>query len=279
MLAIRQLFRLWRIYAWLDFMWVTRSFRYFIVYYVADALINVATISAMLLLAERFGGIGAWSKWQIVFMLGYGLLTTSLLDTFFGYNVRFISRRLGRGQFDHTLIQPQPVWMALLTDGFNPFGTSSSVVAGLAMLVWSAGHISLKVSPEWWALFALNVLSSGAIMLAVNFVWGSLAFWAPRATEEITTSIVRMFDQLKAFPLEGLGGLLLGAMLTAMPVGLVAWYPSRFLLGLDATPAGGFVTAIAALAAGVLAALIFTKGMRHYERTGSQRYRAMGHRG
>ena len=28
-----------------------------------------------------------------------------------------------------------------------------------------------------------------------------------------------------------------------------------------------------------LAVLVFTKGMRHYERTGSQRYRAMGHRG
>jgi ABC-2 type transport system permease protein len=265
-------------YAWLDLMWVTRSFRHFAVYYVADALINVATVSAMLLLAERFDGIGAWSKWQIIFMLGYGLLATSLLDMFFGYNVRFISRRLGRGQFDHTLIQPQPVWMALLSDGFNPFGASSSVIAGLAILGWSAGYVSLSISAGWLALFVLNLLASGAIMLSVNFAWGSLAFWAPRATEEITTSLANLFDQLKAFPLDGLGGALLGGMLSVMPVGLVAWYPCRSLLGLDTNPAGGFVTPLAALAAGALAALIFTKGMRHYERTGSQRYRAMGHR-
>ena len=279
MTSIRQLFRLWRMYAWLDLMWITRSFRQFLLYFTGDAIVYLATVTAMLLLAERFDGIGSWSKWQIVFMLGYGLMATSLLDMFFGYNVRFISRRLGRGQFDHTLIQPQPVWMALLTDGFNPFGASSSLIAGSAILVWAAGRVSLPVSPGWLALCALNLLSSAGIMLAVNFVWGSLAFWAPRATEEITTPLSRLFDQLRVFPLDGLGGVLLGSMLTVLPVGLVAWYPCRALLGLDTNPVAMFVTPLAALAAGGLATLVFTRGMHHYERTGSQRYKAMGHRG
>jgi len=72
---------------------------------------------------------------------------------------------------------------------------------------------------------------------------------------------------------------LLGSMLTVLPVGLAAWYPCRALLGLDLNPVAVWVTPLAALAAGGLAALIFTKGMHHYERTGSQRYKAMGHRG
>ena len=279
MTTIRQLLRLWRLYAWLDLMWITRSFRQFLLYYAGDAVVYLATVTAMLLLAERFDGIGLWSKWQIVFMLGYGLMATSLLDMFFGYNVRFISRRLGRGQFDHTLIQPQPVWMALLSDGFNPFGASSSLIAGSAILLWASGRVALSVAPGWLALFVLNLLSSATIMLAVNFVWGSLAFWAPRAAEEITTPLSRLFAQLIVFPLDGLGGVLLGSMLTFLPVGLAAWFPCRALLGLDTNPAAVWVTPLAALAASGLAALIFTKGMQHYERTGSQRYRAMGHRG
>ena len=279
MSTLRQLFRLWRVYAWLDLMWVTRSFRQFLLYYVGDAVVYLATAVSMVLLAERFDGIGPWSKWQIVFMLGYGLLATSLLDMFCGYNVRFISRRLGRGQFDHTLIQPQPVWMALLTDGFNPFGSSSSLIAGAAILIWSAGHITLPLSAMWPVWFMLNLVSSAGIMLAVNFAWGSLAFWAPRAAEEITTPLSRLFDQLKVFPLDGLGGVLLGSMLTVLPVGLVAWYPCRALLGLDLNPAAVFITPLAGLGAALLATLVFTKGMHHYERTGSQRYRAMGHRG
>src|SRR5947209_15927157 len=110
MTTFSRLLQLWRLYAWLDFMWVTRSFRMFVMYFVGDAVINVAAVTGMLLVAERFDGIGPWSKWQIVFMLGYGTMVSGLLSTFFGYNVLMISRRLGRGQFDHTLIQPQPVW-------------------------------------------------------------------------------------------------------------------------------------------------------------------------
>ena len=143
MSTLTRLLQLWRMYAWLDLLWVTRSFRMFLLYYIGDALINVAAIAGMLLLAERFDGIGPWTKWQIVFMLGYGTLVTGLLGTLFGYNVLFIGRRLGRGQFDHTLIQPQPVWMALLTDGFNPFGSSSTVLCGLALVIWAAAHVVL----------------------------------------------------------------------------------------------------------------------------------------
>jgi ABC-type uncharacterized transport system permease subunit len=88
-----------------------------------------------------------------------------------------------------------------------------------------------------------------------------------------------MVDQLKAFPLDGLGGALLGGMLSIVPAGFVAWYPCRYLLGIDASPLSAWITPLAALALGALAVLMFAKGKLHYERIGSQRYRAMGHRG
>jgi ABC-2 type transport system permease protein len=266
-------------YAWLDLLWVTRSFRMFILYYIGDAIINLAAVGGMLLVAERFDGIGPWTKWQIVFMLGYGTLVTGLLGTFFGYNVLFIGRRLGRGQFDHTLIQPQPVWMALLTDGFNPFGSSSTVFCGLALLLWASLHVALPATPLWYALLLLNLAASTVVVLAFNFFWGSLAFWAPRAAEEINSPLVHMVDQLKAFPLDGLSGALLGGMLSIVPAGFVAWYPCRYLLGIDASPLAAGLTPLAALALGALAVLMFAKGKLYYGRTGSQRYRAMGHRG
>jgi viologen exporter family transport system permease protein len=279
MKTLLRLFKLWRLYAWLDLMWVTRSFRQFVMYYLGDAVLSIAAITSTLLLAERFDGIGAWTKWQVVFMLGYAATVTGLLEMFFGYNVLYISRRLGRGQFDHTLIQPQPVWMALLTDGFNPFGASGTLISGLALIVWATMNLAVGLSPAWITWLVLNLSASSVVMLSFNFLWGSLAFWAPRAAEEINTPLVRMFDHLKSFPLDGLGGVMLGGLLSVAPVGFVAWYPCRYLLGLDATAYAGFVTPLAALSVGVLAAWVFTSGMRHYARVGSQRYRAMGHRG
>ena len=53
MCTLRRLLRLWRLYAWLDFMWVTRSFEKFAVYYLGDAIINAAAISAQKRAGQR----------------------------------------------------------------------------------------------------------------------------------------------------------------------------------------------------------------------------------
>lgn len=276
---LRRLARLWLLYAWLDFQWMTRDLKFFLTYFVSDLLLNLAAVTGTLLLAERFGGIGAWTRDQIIFMLGYSILTRGIVDTVFGYNVAFISRRVGRGQLDHALIQPQPIWLGLLTDGFNPFSGSASLIPAVGLIVWAGRNLGLVVTPGWVGLFTANVAASCAIILSFTFTWGSLAFWAPRAAEEINSSTMRMLDQLKSFPLDGVGPGLLGGLLTVIPVAFVAWYPSRALLGLDSSPIAAGITPVAAVFLAGLAASIFRKGMKHYGHTGSQRYLSMGHRG
>src|SRR5712692_3771177 len=128
--TLTRILQLWRLAARMDFVWLTSDPKLFLMFFVSDTLVNIAGVTTTLLLAERFAGIGDWSKWQVVFMLGYGTLALGILETFFAFNISHISRRLGRGQFDHTLIQPQPVWMALLTDDFIPFSGSGSLIAG-----------------------------------------------------------------------------------------------------------------------------------------------------
>jgi len=276
---MRRLFALWCMYAWLDLMWVTRSFQSFVLYFCGETIVAIAALSSTLLLAERFNGLGPWSKPQLIFMLGYAALVFGLLDMFFGFNVLFIGRRLGRGQFDHTLVQPQPIWLALLTDGFNPFGASGPFLTGIILISWANSFLLLTPTLMWLFLFVLNVVSSVSVVLSVSFFWGSLAFFAPRAAEEINTPLLRMFDHLKLFPLDGLSAGMVSGLLTAVPVGFIAWYPCRALLGLDSAWHAPYLTPLAALGFGLLASKLFIQGMRHYERIGSQRYRAMGHRG
>jgi ABC-type uncharacterized transport system permease subunit len=248
-------------------------------YYLGDVILGIAAIAATLLLAERFDGIGPWSKAQIVFMLGYGMAGNGLMDVFGGYNVNVISRRLGRGQLDHTLIQPQPVWMALLTDGFSPCSGSGKLLPGVGLIAWAASQLSLPADPAWLAVAALNFVASATILVCYSFLWGSLAFWAPRAAEEISASAINMMKELRPFPLDGLGPLLLGGLLTLLPAGFVAWLPCRALLGLDQSGYGAAITPVAAAVFLALTAWVFDRGMKHYGRTGSQRYLSMGHRG
>ena len=89
---------LWLTYAKMDLLFITRSPRNFVVYFRADAILAIGAVSTIVLVAERFGGIGGWTRDQVLFMLGYAAVATGILEIFFSFNVRFISRRLGRGQ-------------------------------------------------------------------------------------------------------------------------------------------------------------------------------------
>jgi ABC-2 type transport system permease protein len=275
---LRRLARLWLLYAKMDLLWITRDVKIFILYAATDTLLNIGGLLGMLLLAERFAGIGAWSKVQILFLLSYSAIAGGLIDTLFNYNVSDISRRIGRGQMDHVLIQPQPIWMALLTDGFSPFSGALVMAPGLLLMVWELPRLNLHVEPWWYAALMLNIAASVTITMAFQFIWGSIAFWAPRAAEEINSSTSRLMAQLRPYPLDGLGGMLAGGLLVVLPVGFLGWFPSRALLGLDPRPIDLFVTPLAAVAFALIALSVFRKGLRHYERTGSQRYLPHGHR-
>ena len=276
---LRRLWQLWRLYATMDLMYLARGPEVAITFYVSDVIIGASAITATFLLVERFDGLGPWTKQAVFFLLAYAMMVRGLVNTFFGYNVAQISRRIGRGQLDHILIQPQPLWSALLTEGFNPVTGSSVLVPGVALLLWSLGHFDTPVSPVWWVLLVLDLVASCAIVLAFEYAWGSLAFWAPRAAEEVNSHTWDLLMQLAPFPLEGIPGVALGALLTFVPVGLVAWYPARGLLGIDSPSLlRDLALPIAAIVFCAVAAWIFRRGLRQYGRTGSSRYLDYGHR-
>lgn len=259
-------------------MWVTRDTKHYLICFVADGFAAIAFMTTTLLLAERFNGIGQWSKFQVIFMLGYGSVVRGLIDIFFGYNLCMISRRLGRGQLDHSLIQPQPVWMTLCTEGFSPFQNMAYMLPGSALMVWSAIRLGQPAELGWLALLSVSIAGSCMVVLSFAYLWGSLAFWFPRSAEEVNSATSQLMGSLRVFPLDGLGHLLVGGLLTIIPAGLMAWYPCKCLLGLDRVPWHSAVTPMAGVAFFVVMVYVFGRGMDYYGRTGSQRYSDFGHR-
>src|SRR5687768_3383812 len=150
---LRRALALWGIAARMDFLFLTQNPALALGWYVTDMISSTASITAVFLLAERFAGIGPWSQSQVVFMLGYATLVWGLQLAFFGFNVIFISRRIGRGQLDHSLVQPQPLWLALMTDGFMPFSSAAILLPGVGLLIWAGAQLGLALTPGWLALF------------------------------------------------------------------------------------------------------------------------------
>jgi viologen exporter family transport system permease protein len=274
-----RLFRLWRLYATMDLLFVARGPRVALTFYFSDLVRGAAAATATFLLAQRFDGIGAWTRPQVLFLLGYALLVRLLIDTFFNYNLAHVSRRIGRGQLDHMLIQPQPLWMALITEGFAPVTGTGMLLPSAILLGAASQQLNLTPTPGWWLLLITYLLASIVVVQAFEYAWASIAFWAPRAAEEINSHTWDLLQALIPFPLDGLSGWALASLLTLVPAGLVAWYPSRALLGL--APIAWPDAAVAPLAAVLFAAFatwIFTRGLHHYGQTGSSRYLEYGHR-
>jgi len=273
------MFKLWGIYAKLDLTWFMRDTKYCLLAIVADVISNVSAIAAVFLLAERFGNIGGMTRDQILFMLGYAATIDGVILMFFSMNnVAWVSRIIGRGQLDHRLIQPIPLWMQFATEGFIPISGNSMLLCGMALLSYSLNSLALTVGLVWLVALVATVLCSTAIILSFSYIVSCIAFYAPVAGEEVSTNAIGLFGALKTFPI---GGLAMGAKIalcTVIPVGLAAWFPTNVLLGQAPPRLSTLLLPGVTIVLLLLASLLFKKGLKHYAKSGSIRYHDRGHR-
>src|SRR5438270_9707689 len=131
----------------------------------AEVVVNLGAVSATFLVAQRFGGIGGWSRADVVFLIGFALMVNGLVGSLAGSNVGMISRRIGRGQLDHVLLQPAPLWLTLLVEGFAPFDLCLVVAIAAGLLGWAAGAAGVAIGPGWLALLLLNVAASALVVV------------------------------------------------------------------------------------------------------------------
>lgn len=276
---IKGFFRLLKLYARMDLNWLMQDKATVLLVVITETLSNLSGMAGVLLLAVRFGGVGGLSADEILFMLGFFELADGLGWMLFGnYNVIHISRRIGRGQVDHMLIQPRPLWMQLLTEGFMPFSGCHGFFIGIALTSIAVSRLELTLSPVWFLLLLYYLVIHIVLRLSQSFLYGSAAFYKPVACEEISTMILDMNNQLGRFPLFGLPGWLGTILHTVLPIGLLAYFPALALLrelGKETELAFPFLVASVFFSA---ALICFKKGLKHYAKYSCNRYKEMGHR-
>lgn len=276
---IRSLFRLWKLYAQMDLNWLLQDKITALIVVVSEISGNLSAMAGILLLAVRFGGVGGLAADEVLFMLGFFELADGLGWILFGnYNVIHISRRIGRGQVDHMLIQPRPLWMQLATEGFMPFSGCYGFIIGIVLTVIALWRLQIHVTIGWILLLFYYLIIHMLLRISQSFLYGSMAFWKPVACEEISSMILDMNNQLGRFPLFGLPNWLLGILHTVFPIGLMAYLPALALLrelGKETELVLPFVVTVLFMA---IAVTCFKKGLKHYEKYSCNRYKEMGHR-
>ena len=277
-ITMRRVIGLLAISAKIDLVWLLRDTKYAIAGISADIVSNIATVAGVYMIALRFGGIGGISVDEILFMMAYSTLVTGIFVLFGSGNNIHISRIIGRGQLEHLFIQPLPLPVQLLTNGFSPFTGSGNFITGMVLLVIAIQRLHLPISLWWFLALAANLAITMAIIVARSYLVSSLAFYAPVSAEEISSTAIDGTWFLSTFPLSGMPVFIQIPLLTIMPEGLMAWFPSLSLLGRPPLRLTGYYPMIYAMLLALTAGYIFRKGLRHYVQNGSNRYVPYGFR-
>lgn len=277
-ITLRRILRLFAISAKLDLVWLLRDTKYAVAGITADMISNLSTVSGVFLMAVRFGGIGGMSADEVLFMMAYSTLITGIFILFGSGNNIHISRIIGRGQLEHLFIQPLPLKVQLLTCGFSPFTGGGNFLMGLILMGVALGRLRMEVSFLWVLSLAGYLLVTMVILVARAYLVSSMAFYAPVSAEEISTTAIEDTWFLSTFPLSGMPKAVQFPLLTLLPEGLMAWFPSLCLLGRPPLGLSGYYPMIFALLLSVAASYLFRKGLRYYVTTGSNRYVPYGFR-
>ncbi|MDD3336895.1 MAG: ABC-2 family transporter protein [Eubacteriales bacterium] len=276
---LKGLFSLYGLYGKMDLRWAIQDPGTFAMVVASETIGNIASILGVMLLALRFGGVGGLTTDEILFMLGFFQMADGLTFMLFGsLNVMHISRRVGRGQLDHMLIQPRPLWMQLMAEGFMPVSGSYGLLTGIILTCIACARLQLTVSIPWLFLLLIYILCHAALSVGQMYLYGAAAFYRPVACEEISSVICDLNTQLGKFPLAGLPPWMTMILTTLLPVGLAAYIPSLILL--HKFQKGPILALPLAVAAAFLiaASYAFRKGLHYYAKVSCNRYKDMGFR-
>lgn len=277
-ITIRRILKLFAIYAKLDLAWLLRDTKYALAGMSADIIANAATVSGVFLISVRFGGIGGMSADEVLFMMAYSTMITGIFVLFGAGNNIHISRIIGRGQLEHLFIQPLPLKVQLFTSGFAPFTGGSNLIVGIILMVIASSRLRLVISFGWLASLLAYLLTTMSIIIARSYLVSSIAFYSPVAAEEIASTAIDDTWFLSTFPLSGMPSLIRIPLLTIMPEGLMAWFPSLCLLSKSPLALAAYYPMLYALLLSLAASFIFRKGLNHYVQRGSNRYVPFGFR-
>ena len=279
-LTVRRYLQLLGLYARMDLSFLLRDAKLSLLMIFADVASNVASVTGILLLAWRFDGMGGMSRWEVLLMLGYVTCLTGLYQLFFSANnTGHISRRIGRGQFDHMLLQPLPYAVQLTTESFIPFTGCQNLLCGVGIVIAAVHNLGIVVGAAFIAGLAGYLIVSLATILGLSYLFSSLAFYKQIAFEEIATTVVdELTGMLSNYPLGGMPHPVQWALVTVIPAGLLGWFPVCALLGKAPLGLSALFPLLVAAVVWSLASVAFRKGIRYYVKIGSNRYSAGGHR-
>ena len=212
--------------------------------------------------------LGGFDLSEIAFLYGataFGLGVADLV----GGQVERLGQLIRMGRLDTMLLKPLPLLVQVCADQF-----AIRRVARItqALLVLGVAAYWVDWTPAKAGLTLVMLASGSVIFLSIFVIFGCVQFWTVDASE-IANAFTYGGNTMTQYPLTIFPREVVAGLTFLVPLALVNWYPSLYVLG-RADPYGfpewlRFASPLAALVLVAVTSVVWRAGVRHYESTGS----------
>lgn len=189
---------------------------------------NIAALLFLEVIFINIDSLAGWAKHEVLFFYGTSELIWYIYWTFFSYtDDRFIGL-IQKGDLDIFLLKPVNALASIVTRSFALFEEIPPILLALGIIVYSG--VKLGVVLDYRILiYAFLVICSVMIGLAVRATISILSFWFTD-TDEIRRFYVNVNDSITYAPLDVFPKALQSLFRTIIPMGLLSYVPTTFLI-------------------------------------------------
>lgn len=231
---------------------------------IADLLIQLISLSYVMVLYRQFPVLGQWHQLELLFIFGFSQIVTGLCTIFLVPLTMVGDYFMYHGQLDRVLLRPYPSIVGVLFEE-AVFFDIGNLLLGCLVTGFVGARLGLW-SPLRVALALLLVLLSFILTASLLILSAALALLF-RDRFQILYMLVYSLQQFSFYPLDLLPRVVRSVVTYAVPLALGSFYPAVQLLG------RGSATTVVVLALGPallgLSLRIWNVGVSRYESTGS----------
>jgi ABC-2 type transport system permease protein len=203
---------------------------------------------------NRFPVVNGWSLNDVMMLWALGAGGFGWANILFG-NFHRIASIVAGGQLDLYLSQPKPVLLHVIASRMSVTAIGDFAF-GIVVYLWVGDH-----SFTGAALFAVGLLISGALFMAVMIIAGCCSFFIG-SSEGIAQQVFNGFLALTTYPADIFRGTARLLLFSLVPAGFISYLPIGLLRSFDPWFVSGAIGTTLLLS--VTAVFFFRQGLKRY---------------
>ena len=235
----------------------------------SQLVMTLGDLIAVLVLMERFTGLGQWQPGEILFFFGVMQVTFALVE-FLARGITSFPPLVSSGRFDAMLLRPRRLLTQVACSQMDPRRLGVMIVGAAAMALASA-RLHILWTAEKAALLILAVLGSFLLLTGLFLIEATVSFFSVKSIEMI--NVVTYGGRTACqYPVDIYPAPLRTLFMYVAPFGLCMHLPVSVLLGKPLLDVPVWAAYLAPLTGGVfflIMTLVWRVGVRHYRSTGS----------